>query len=129
MLYSEFAEATGCRDTVHNYKVYKDLEIMYMNSTMSKEDIYKYGKKLVDNSLTAAEKESQKQIKQRIKDYNDQIRKNNDDIRAYTEMKKYCRETFDLEMEAFYKHLISCRKAENKDFRNRIRNGKRLLIP
>lgn len=55
MLYSEFIEGTGCKDTKNNYQVYKNLEIMYMNSNMSKSDIYEYGKKLVDNSKTDEE--------------------------------------------------------------------------
>ena len=50
MLYSEFIENTGCKENDHNYKVYKDLEVMYMNSDISKAEIYEYGKKLVDNS-------------------------------------------------------------------------------
>ena len=52
MLYDEFLVGTGCRDTEYNFQVYKDLEILYMNSDKSKEEIYEYGKKLVDNSLT-----------------------------------------------------------------------------
>ena len=52
MLYDEFIAGTGCRDTAKNYKVFKDLEILYMNSDLPKEQIYEYGKKLVDNSLT-----------------------------------------------------------------------------
>ncbi len=51
MMYSEFIEGTGCRENDHNYKVFKDLEIMYMNSDLSKQEIYEYGKKLVDNTV------------------------------------------------------------------------------
>ena len=53
MLYSEFVENTGCKDNEKNYQVYKHLEILYMNcDDISKEEIYEYGRKLVDNSLT-----------------------------------------------------------------------------
>ena len=52
MLYDEFLTGTGCRDNAKNFEVYKDLEILYMNSDISKEKIYEYGKKLVDNSLS-----------------------------------------------------------------------------
>ena len=45
MLFSEFVEGTGCKDNEKNYEVYKNLEIMYMNSNMSKAEIYEYGKK------------------------------------------------------------------------------------
>ena len=55
MLYDEFLVGTGCRDNADNYKVYKDLEIMYMNSDMTKQEIYEYGKKLVNNALTEAQ--------------------------------------------------------------------------
>lgn len=55
MLYNEFIEGTGCKDNRHNYKVYKDLEIMYMNSDMTKAEVYEYGKKLVDNNYKTPE--------------------------------------------------------------------------
>ena len=67
MLYYEFIEGTGCKDNATNYKVYKDLEIMYMNSDMSKSEIYEYGKKLVDNSKSEAEIEAEEKVKAEIK--------------------------------------------------------------
>lgn len=67
MLYSEFIEGTGCKDNAHNYKVYKDLEVMYMNSDLCKADVYEYGKKLVDNSRSVEEIEFEKGIKEQIK--------------------------------------------------------------
>lgn len=66
MLYNEFIEGTGCRDNEHNYKVYRDLEIMYMNSDLTKSQIYEYGKKLVDNSKTQKELEFEAEIKAEI---------------------------------------------------------------
>lgn len=51
MLYSEFVEGTGCKENMHNFKVYEDLEVMYDNSNLTKEQIYEYGKKLVDNDI------------------------------------------------------------------------------
>ena len=66
MLYNEFIEGTGCKDNDHNYKVYRDLEIMYMNSDLTKSQIYEYGKKLVDNSKTQKELEFEAQIKEEI---------------------------------------------------------------
>ena len=51
MLYSEFIEGTGCQDNHHNFKVFQDLEVLYMNSDISKEHIYEYGKKLVRNDI------------------------------------------------------------------------------
>lgn len=66
MMYSEFAEAVGCRDNDHNHKVFRDLEIMYMNSDMSKAEIYEYGKKLVDNSKSEAELKVEAEVKAEI---------------------------------------------------------------
>lgn len=65
-MWNEFIAGTGCRDTEHNYKVYKDLETMYMNSDLTKEDIYSYGIRLVDNSLTSAEIEHNERINAEI---------------------------------------------------------------
>lgn len=63
MMYSEFIEGTGCKENAHNYKVFKDLEIMYMNSDLTKEDIYEYGKKLVDNSKSPEELKVEGELK------------------------------------------------------------------
>lgn len=72
MLYNEFLENTGAKDTNYNYTVYKNLEALYMvNDSMTKQDVYKAAKNLIDNSLTEAEKkaeemkeEARKQIKE-----------------------------------------------------------------
>lgn len=66
MLYSEFIQGTKCKDTTYNYYVYQDLEVLYMNSNISKEKIYEYGKKLVDNSLTLHELKLIEEIKDKI---------------------------------------------------------------
>lgn len=66
MLYSEFVAGTGCKENEHNYKVYKDLEIMYMNSDMTKEQVYEYGKKLVDNSKSEAQLKLEAEVKAEI---------------------------------------------------------------
>lgn len=63
MMYSEFIEGTGCKENAHNYKVFKDLEVMYMNSDLTKEDIYEYGKKLVDNSKSPEELKVEGELK------------------------------------------------------------------
>ena len=55
MLWSEFQEGTQCKTTEYNYKVYEDLDTLYMCSDLTKEDIYTYGRKLIDNSLTPEE--------------------------------------------------------------------------
>lgn len=66
MMYNEFIKGTGCKDNEYNRRVYKNLGILYMNSDMTKEEIYEYGKKLVDNSKTEAEIALEKEIKASI---------------------------------------------------------------
>ena len=73
MLYNEFIQGTGCRATEKNYKVYKELEIIYMNTDCTKEHIYEMGKKLVDNSKTEKELELERQIKDEIETNKRQI--------------------------------------------------------
>lgn len=73
MLYSEFIEGTNCKDNDHNYQVYKNLEAMYMNTDMSKADIYEYGKKLVDNSKSEKELRLECEIKEEIANYKSRI--------------------------------------------------------
>lgn len=73
MLYDEFLVGTGCRDNEKNYSVYKDLEILYMNSDITKEKIYEYGKKLVDNSLSDAQVFWNLQIDKKIAEAQEQV--------------------------------------------------------
>lgn len=96
MLFSEFKEATGCKDTEYNHKVYRDLEVMYMNSNISKMEIYAYGRKLVDNSKTEEEIRFEKQIQEEIKRYRFLIADEKQSLEFYKsvgnkDMQKYCR--------------------------------------
>lgn len=50
MKYSEFLKSTGCKDNKHNCNIFIKLVDLYMNSDITQEDIYEFGKKLVDNS-------------------------------------------------------------------------------
>lgn len=83
MLYSEFIEGTGCKDNETNYRVYKDLEVMYMNSDMSKAEIYEYGKKLVDNSKSAAEIEAEEKLNEEIKEIKETIKEHKESNARY----------------------------------------------
>lgn len=63
MLYNEFLQGTGCKDTPYNFDVYKALEALYMaNDAMTKEAVYKAGKNLVDNSETPKERETRQKL-------------------------------------------------------------------
>lgn len=68
MMYDEFIAGTGCRDNEYNMKIYKDLEILYMNSNLSKQEIYEYGKKLVNNDLSEKQKEWNKGIDEKVEE-------------------------------------------------------------
>ena len=80
MLYSEFVQGTGCVENDHNFKVYKDLEVMYSNSTLSKQEIYEYGKKLVDNTPSQATLDLIAGIKEQINTHSELIRGYKKDI-------------------------------------------------
>ena len=69
MLWSEFVEGTGCKDTEKNYEVYKELEIIYTNTDCTKAHIYEMGKKLVDNSKSEKELEIERQVKAEIEEF------------------------------------------------------------
>lgn len=120
MLYSEFIEGTGCKDNEYNYKVYKDLEIMYMNSDMSKAEIYEYGKKLVDNSKSEAELKLEAEIKAEIAEHKAEIAKYKEWIEQNEEMLSYWKERMDKEMVAFYRNPIKSWKEEIRYHRNQI---------
>lgn len=120
MLYSEFIEGTGCKDNEYNYKVYKDLEIMYMNSDMSKAEIYEYGKKLVDNSKSEAELKVEAEVKAEIEEHKKEIAQYKEWIKQNEEILSYWKERMDKEMVAFYRNPIKSWKEEIRYHRNQI---------
>jgi len=73
MMYSEFVEGTGCKDSEKNYQIYKELEILYMNSDCTKKHIYDMGKKLVDNSKTEEQIKLEARMQAEIKKCQDNI--------------------------------------------------------
>lgn len=106
MMYSEFVKGTGCKDNAHNYKVFQNLEAMYMNTEMSKAEVYEYGKKLVDNSKSEEELELERKIKAEIEEIKEQIKIN----------KRFAEWAEGIED----KHMVKYYKEENKRLRNRI---------
>lgn len=112
MLYSEFVENTGCRETDHNYKVYKELEIIYMNTDCTKEHIYEMGKKLVDNSKTEKELQIEAEVKEEIEACKRMIENYKRDI----EWKKTC-----LEECGDDKEWAKCLKSEIKYYKSQIK--------
>lgn len=122
MLYSEFIEGTKCRDNEHNYGVYKDIEAMYMNTDMSKEKAYEYGKKLVDNSKTEKEIEQENEIKEEIARIRENIKWNKDSIEDYKALveaeKRADNEEYWLKT---WRNRIKMYQEENKLLRQRIK--------
>jgi len=125
MLYSEFVAGTGCRETDHNYQVYKELEIIYMNTDCTKEHIYEMGRKLVDNSKTEAELKLEAEIKE-------EIESNKNMIEVYKKevaWKKNLIEAdpYDKEFVKDCKRMIKYYKEQIKFHRNKINELKWVL--
>ena len=125
MMYSEFVEGTGCKDNDYNYKVFKNLEVMYMNSDMSKAEIYEYGKKLVDNSKSQEQLELEAKINAEIDELKYLINMRKDDIARY---ERYLNECDNTENEVkWMKDSIKTYKGNIKHYRNRIAELKWVL--
>ena len=91
MMYSEFVVGTGCKENEHNYKVFCNLEAMYMNTNMSKAEIYEYGKKLVDNSKSEHELKLEAEIRDRIEGLEAEIRSEKSYIEWEAELMNNCK--------------------------------------
>lgn len=114
MLYSEFVEGTGCRETDYNYNVYKRLEIVYMtDDTMTKEDVYEWGKKLVDNSKTEKEIELENNLNAQISGYKEEIKNYQSEIKYRKEM---------IEMDRTDKSWVEYNRDIIKSYQKCIRN-------
>lgn len=120
MMYSEFAEAVGCKDNDHNHKVFRDLEIIYMNTDCSKAHIYEMGKKLVDNSKSEAELKIEAEVKAEIEAAKAEIESDKHWVSYYKGQKEYNKSVGDKfwtdenrRMERYYTEEI-------KKLRNRI---------
>lgn len=120
MMYSEFVEGTGCKENQHNYEVFKNLEVMYMNTEMSKADIYEYGKKLVDNSKSPEEIVLENEIKSEIEHLKNEIEKYNSEIAWAKEILKVCKEEGNDDLAWFRKNDIKFYTEQKKEARNKI---------
>ena len=120
MLFGEFVEGTGCRETDKNYQIYKDLEVIYMNTGCSKEHIYEMGKKLVDNSKTEAELKLEKQINEEIAELKEGIAANKTEIEYRKAMIELWKQDGDKEMEKSDRRYVKYLNEEIKRYRNRI---------
>lgn len=120
MMYSEFVEGTGCKENQHNYEVFKNLEAMYMNTEMSKAEIYEYGKKLVDNSKSPEEIALENEIKNEIESLKHDL--------EWLRMQKIRYEEYVVTTsEAYYKNLWKADLANIKKEIKRANSKIRLL--
>jgi hypothetical protein len=114
MLYDEFVAGTGCRESDYNYQIYKELEIIYMNTDCTKEHIYEMGKKLVDNSKTEAEIEFENKINAEIADLKNQLEDFKKELDRCTGFYK------ENKKDAFWKKEVDWYKQMVKQTRNKI---------
>jgi len=74
LLFRDFVEDLGWEGTDHNYKLYKWLELLYMNDNMTnRESIYELGKKLITSDDAEAAMIYKKYIQNQIARYESQI--------------------------------------------------------
>lgn len=130
MLYSEFINGTGCRDTEYNFKVYLNLDILYMNSSLTKDEIYEYGKKLVDNSKSEAELRAEQEVKENINRLKEWRKHDKEMMDMYTNfiadsgmdspetVKEWKR------MKAFYRKSYNANGAKIRWLRSTLANGR-----
>ena len=127
MLWSEFIEGTGCKDTEKNYNVYKELELIYMNTDCTKAHIYEMGKKLVDNSKTEAEREFERKVKEEIQFYKNEVERFNSEIAWAKEMLAECKEQGNDELAWFRKNDVKWYTERKKEAQRQIKALKWVL--
>lgn len=134
MLYDEFLTNTGCKDTAFNYQIYKRLELLYMaDETITKAEIYEYGKKLVDNSLTEAQVKWNEDRNAEIDTYKTRIAEGKEDLKRYQDNLEWAKGNLYLDKERyndeikFWKRCIKDEKDTIARLRNQIRLTKECL--
>lgn len=127
MLFSEFVAGTGCRETDKNYQVYKELEIIYMNTDCSKEHIYEMGKKLVDNSKTEAELQFEAEINEEIRGLKAEIERVKGIVKECDESIRLWKEYGDAEMVKMNQNSKRFWNRELKQYRNKVNELKWVL--
>lgn len=126
MLYDEFLAGTGCKDNKDNFQIYKDLEILYMNSELTKEKIYEYGKKLVNNALTDEQKEFNAGIDKEICDTKVLLTNTEADLARYNSNLNYYTAMgyADEESIKFWKKEIRLARKQIREYKELIKDLK-----
>lgn len=119
MLYQEFLEGTDGKDNQFNYQIYKELEIIYMNTDCTKQHIYDLGKKLIDNTWkTEEQKQEEERITKQINEEIENLEFLNRTLKEDIAYKKYLAET---ETDPAYKKVW---KGQAKYYREEIKANK-----
>ena len=125
MMYSEFAQNTGCKDNEYNHKLFKRLEIIYMeDDSISKEEIYDMGRKLMDNSKSEDQIRLENEITCEIECYKEDITRHKTEINQY---KALIAEETDKWFIRTWKDSIKWRRAEIKRLQLKINDLKWVL--
>jgi protein subunit release factor A len=127
MLYDEFVKGTGCTENEKNYEVYKNLEAMYMNTDMTKEQIYEYGRKLVDNSKSEKVIEIEKEYTERLRKLKEELKEYKAEIKYNQEMKDFYKQDNDTEMCKHHLRQIKYLKEQIKEVQVEINDCKFIL--
>ena len=100
-----------------------------MNSNLSKEEIYEYGKKLVDNSKTDAELEIERNINGRIDELKEQLKSVRAAEKRYAEYYQKEKEEFGLSARAYnyWKEQVKWQKELARRINRRISELKWVL--
>ena len=89
MLYSEFIENTGCVANEFNRRLFLRLEILYMNDdTITKEEIYDMGRKLMNNEKPQYIIELENSLKEELKERKERIQNMRTEIKSWQSMIK-----------------------------------------
>lgn len=125
MMYNEFINGTGCRDTEHNYEVYKRVESLYtFDEAMTKDEAYAIGRLWVNNDLTPAEVEFNAKMDAEIEWSRERIATLKADAENYQEQASYSTPAW----RAYYKELAKGCRAEIRRERENIREYKACKI-
>lgn len=89
MLYSEFVEHTGCVANAFNHRLFLRLELIYMNDdTITKEEIYDMGRKLMNNEKPQYIIELENDLKEELKERKERIQNMRTEIKSWQSMIK-----------------------------------------
>lgn len=125
MMYSEFVENTGCRENEHNCKLFERLEAMYMNTDITKAEIYEYGKALMNNELSEKQKAHNEQMRQEIQELTNEL----EQAKAWKARDmEYAKNAEDRESRQFWHQSINADISYIKELRWKIAIRKDAII-